>query len=154
MHQAENLIRNADCRSPTRQLQQAIVARIEALLKQAARGCGQCAGCKSGGACTASAPSPQAQSPTQPSPGSAAASASKANNPADHPDPSAKSSGSQEPAAPQRVSSLQSRVWGDLPEHQRPTMQQSPADEFLPQYEDLIEQYFRRLLEGKGAPSP
>jgi hypothetical protein len=55
------------------------------------------------------------------------------------------------PHAPRPDPSLAAQVrlqrWGELPEHARQQMLQLPADEFLPQYEDLIEQYFRRLAE-------
>ncbi len=42
------------------------------------------------------------------------------------------------------------RLWGELPEHARQQMLQSPVEEFPPKYELLIEQYFRKLAEEKG----
>ena len=42
------------------------------------------------------------------------------------------------------------RLWGQLPEHARGQMLQSPVEEFPPKYEVLIEEYFRRLAEEKG----
>ena len=39
------------------------------------------------------------------------------------------------------------RVWGHLPEKMREQMQNSLDDQFLPKYEKLIEQYYRRLAE-------
>jgi hypothetical protein len=38
-------------------------------------------------------------------------------------------------------------VWGQLPERVRQQLLQSSTDEFLPQYRDEIERYFRRLAE-------
>jgi hypothetical protein len=37
--------------------------------------------------------------------------------------------------------------WGHLPPHAREQMLQSHSDEFLPQYELEIEQYYKRLSE-------
>ena len=42
------------------------------------------------------------------------------------------------------------QLWGELPEHARAQMLQSPVEEFPPKYEVLIEEYFRRLAEEKG----
>jgi hypothetical protein len=40
------------------------------------------------------------------------------------------------------------RLWGSLPERQREQMSQLPgAEEFLPKYEVLLEEYFKRLAE-------
>lgn len=44
------------------------------------------------------------------------------------------------------------QVWGHLPERVRAQMQSGMAEEFLPQYEQLIEQYYRRLAEQRGTP--
>ncbi|MBU4399790.1 MAG: hypothetical protein KKE86_10700, partial [Planctomycetes bacterium] len=41
------------------------------------------------------------------------------------------------------------RLWGELPPHAREQMLQSPVEEFPPKYELMIEEYFRRLAEGK-----
>lgn len=42
---------------------------------------------------------------------------------------------------------LKSDIWGHLPERWRQEMAAGPAEEFLPQYRELIESYFRRLAE-------
>ena len=39
------------------------------------------------------------------------------------------------------------RFWGHLPEKIRDQMQSSMSEEFLPKYERLIEDYYRRLAE-------
>jgi len=39
------------------------------------------------------------------------------------------------------------RLWGELPQHAREQMLQSPAEEIPPKYERAIEEYFRRLAE-------
>ena len=44
------------------------------------------------------------------------------------------------------------QVWGELPEKERQQMLQSSVEEFLPKYAELIEQYYRRLAEGRKEP--
>ena len=41
------------------------------------------------------------------------------------------------------------KLWGELPQHQREQMLQLPIEEFLPKYQLMIEEYFRRLAEEK-----
>ena len=48
---------------------------------------------------------------------------------------------------------LLKRVWGLLPEKDREQMRQAAGDEFLPEYESLIIQYFQRLAEEEN-PQP
>jgi hypothetical protein len=45
------------------------------------------------------------------------------------------------------VEALMKDLWGHLPERTREQMMQSYSDEFLPEYELEIEQYYRRLSE-------
>jgi len=42
---------------------------------------------------------------------------------------------------------LMRRLWGHLPEKVREQMLNAPVEQFLPKYEKLIENYFRRLSE-------
>lgn len=44
-------------------------------------------------------------------------------------------------------------AWGNLPEHVREQMLQTAVDEFLPKYELMIEQYFKRLAEERPSDS-
>jgi hypothetical protein len=44
------------------------------------------------------------------------------------------------------------RLWGELPAHARGQMPQSAIEDFPPQYERLIEEYYRRLAEEKREP--
>jgi hypothetical protein len=51
------------------------------------------------------------------------------------------------------VQSAMRRVWGHLPDKVREEMQASLGEQFLPKYERVIEEYYRRLAEetmGKG----
>ena len=41
------------------------------------------------------------------------------------------------------------RVWASLPPQSREALLQLPAEEFLPKYQELIEEYYRRLAETK-----
>ncbi len=50
---------------------------------------------------------------------------------------------------PGRVMAVLKQHWGELPEHAREQMLQGMgAEEFLPKYEVLIEEYYKRLAEG------
>ncbi len=49
----------------------------------------------------------------------------------------------------QQMREVMKQLWGELPPHQREQMLQLPLEEFLPKYELLIEEYFRRLSEEK-----
>jgi hypothetical protein len=56
-------------------------------------------------------------------------------------------SGAADEAAGQGSRELLKDVWGQLPERVRQQLLQSSTDEFLPQYRDEIERYFKRLAE-------
>lgn len=49
------------------------------------------------------------------------------------------------------VKDLLSRIWGHLPDKMRSEMQASLSEQFLPKYERLIEQYYKRLAEERPA---
>jgi len=51
------------------------------------------------------------------------------------------------PVDPEELRHLIRDVWGQLPQRAREQLLQSPPEEFLPKYEILIEQYYRRLAE-------
>jgi hypothetical protein len=38
-------------------------------------------------------------------------------------------------------------LWGELPPNVREQMMQNPTEQFVPQYESMIEEYYRRLSE-------
>jgi len=51
------------------------------------------------------------------------------------------------------VKDLLRRIWGHLPEKLRDEMQASVGEQFLPKYERLIEEYYKRLAEERpGVP--
>jgi len=61
--------------------------------------------------------------------------------------------GSSEQAKTADTKDLLRRIWGHLPDKLREQMQASLSEEFLPKYEQIIEDYYRRLAEeGRGLP--
>jgi hypothetical protein len=51
------------------------------------------------------------------------------------------------------VKDLFLRIWGNLPDKLRDEMQASISEQFLPKYERLIEEYYKRLAEDQpGQP--
>ena len=45
--------------------------------------------------------------------------------------------------------SLMNNLWGELPAGAREQMQQTPMEDFIPKYQDLIEDYYRDLSNEK-----
>jgi DNA primase len=60
--------------------------------------------------------------------------------------------GTAEPVRPdpELLRGLMKDAWGHLPERQREQMRQSAPEKFVPQYELLIERYYRRLAEERS----
>ncbi len=133
-------------------LQQDIVASLDELLEQARKQCqGACQGTKPQSQPSTSkpgAPKPSHQKP-KPKPGKDTAKPSRDSN---------TTPGTSEPRRPDMEEMrdvLHKDVWGMLPERQRQQMLELPVEEFLPKYELLIEDYFRRLAEEPGQkPAP
>jgi len=61
--------------------------------------------------------------------------------------------GTKEQSEPADVKDLLRRIWGHLPEKLRDEMQASVGEQFLPKYERLIEEYYKRLAEERP-PAP
>ena len=153
MREAEGLIAQNDSGSTTRNLQQQIVADLEELIRQARKRCGQCKpggkpGSKPGNKQGQKVKSDAPAGPPRPKSGSGGG---KQPGPTvagkhDTPDPS--------PSPVRRVDVGQMQevikaLWGQLPQRERERMTQSPPEEFLPKYELMIEEYYRRLSEEK-----
>jgi hypothetical protein len=49
----------------------------------------------------------------------------------------------------EEMRSLINNLWGELPSHVREQMLQTPVEDFIPKYQDLIEDYFRDLSNEK-----
>jgi hypothetical protein len=129
MRQVERRMVEHDISSATQQQQAAIVAQLDALLNQAQ----------------------QAQSGGQNKEGSGASQAGiGTGNPV--PGPPRDSSnrierGTKEEAETADVKDTIRRLWGHLPDKLRDEMQASLSEQFLPKYERLIEEYYKRLAE-------
>jgi hypothetical protein len=50
------------------------------------------------------------------------------------------------------VRDLLQRIWGHLPEKRLDEMRNALSDQFLPKYEKLIEEYYKRLAEERSSP--
>jgi hypothetical protein len=127
-----------DTSDDTQQLQQQISEQIQRLIDQAQQqqqkqGKGSPGGGKQG------SPSPSAGGDPTPAEGT------QSTNRIER--------GSKEEIETVDVKDMLRRVWGHLPEKVREQMQNSIDEQFLPQYETLIEQYYRRLAEQqRGRP--
>ncbi len=139
MQQVEALLGQAECGPRTQKLQGQIIAELEELLKETRKRCqGEC-NSPQGGLGGGSQPGGRPKQNPKPGPAQIAKAAAK-------PDPRTKAAGLTRPSPAQRAA-LQSLVWGNLPERERMEMEQKPPEQFLPKYELLIEEYFRRLAE-------
>jgi hypothetical protein len=139
MRQVQELLSRAQTGEPTQQMQQQIVEDLRRLLQQqAAQQPAQ-----------AAAAQPSAGQPMEPS-DAAAASDGQGDGPS-RSDPS-DSSQRVEQSDSERVdmaavADIMQRLWGHLPQRWRAPLLQRGDVRFLPQYELLIEEYFKMLAE-------
>ena len=141
MRQVEGLIARTESGPQTQDLQNLIVSTLDELIKQA-RSCSK--------KCSPSEPGAKVASRRQVRQPNKKPTAGRG-KPSDKPvtDPVTKP-GKAEPRRPtvEEMRELVKSVWGELPEAEREQMLQWMGEgEFLPKYELLIEQYFRRLAE-------
>jgi hypothetical protein len=132
MRQVQQKIAASDTSDPTQALQRKIHDDLAALIEQAKK---QCAACNKPG-------SGQGQL------------AGTGGNPA--PAPPRESTNRIEPGTKETVEtdSVQDflrRFWGHLPDKVREQMQASMSEQYLPKYERLIEDYYKRLAEDTPA---
>jgi hypothetical protein len=149
MREAEALIAKARSGPPTQQVQKQIVADLDKLIQEARKSCGKCAGATAQPQNTAST-GPVKQPSKQP--GSAGSPGKPNAKPATE---SNAKPGHAEPKRPdvEAARGMVRDLWGMLPEHDREMMVQLPLEEFLPKYEPLIIEYFRRLSEEQAKKS-
>jgi hypothetical protein len=146
MREAEGRLAGRDVGPVTQDVQRQIVDDLDKLIEEARKKAGQC---RSGS--SASQPIAGRNPQSQPTAPAGQPSGPQSNNPAA--DSSPRPRENEDP--PERIDTEQVRaiikeLWGELPEQQREQMIESPPEEFLPKYELLIEEYFRRLSEEKG----
>jgi hypothetical protein len=144
MREAQQHIARSDAGPGTQQLQRQIVDNLDRLIRQARKCSGQCRPGES-------QPQPSVRSS---SPGTPSGKPGTPNNPNNKP-PANSSSRPRASAAARKpdvaaMRAIMKRLWGMLPEREREQMLQSPVEEFPPDYELQIEDYFRRLSEEEG----
>ncbi len=147
MRDVERRIGKNDCGQDTQQTQQLIVDQLDRLIEQAKKSC--CGGGKPGqkqckGGTSDRKKVAQAKKPSK---SKSAGKGSKSGE-------SSGNAGVEDPAPASRtdmeqMQALIKRLWGELPERDRERMEQYPVEQFLPEYERLIEEYYKRLSEEK-----
>jgi hypothetical protein len=139
MREVEGRIAQSDSGLTTQRLQQQIVADLDELIRQARKRCQQ--GKPSG------APSQQSSSGGQPKQGTGGT------KPSEKPVSASTQrtdNGERRKLDRQQMQALVQELWKvALPPQQREQLQQWSFDEFLPQYELLIEEYYRHLSQEK-----
>jgi hypothetical protein len=148
MREAQQRIARSDSGPDTQQLQRQIVADLDRLIQRARQSAGQCSSdaSQSQSSSRSASPGPSRDKPGQPGGQPPTSKPPTGTSP--------RSTNAQGPrkADPARTQALMKRLWGSLPERQRERMLQSPPEEFPPDYELLIEDYFRRLSEEGRQP--
>lgn len=147
MRDVERRIEKTDSGPATQKTQQQIIDQLERLIEQAQKSC--CGDGKpgqkqsQGGTCERKTIA-QSKKPSN----------SKSTGKGSSPGQSSGSAAVKEPAPPrttdmQQMQALIKRLWGELPQRDREQMLQYPVEQFLPEYEQMIEEYYKRLSEPK-----
>jgi hypothetical protein len=142
MLQVRQRMAKSDAGPATLNLQKQIVADLDLLINQAKKSAGQCSS-------SSSNPRQSAQNPTgsHPKPGTKAGQ-KPGNKPAAAGSPRSPDGQSHKPDM-EEMRAMMNNLWGELPSHVREQMLQTPVEEFIPKYQDLIEDYFRDLSNEK-----
>ncbi len=138
MRAAEGLIAQRDTSERTQRLHKEIVADLDVLIEQLKKQCssGQCAG---GG---------EKKPKGKPGSGSKAGTGENQGNNRAAKDSTPRIGRSGDSRADlDRMKAMLNEVWGHLPAKVRDQLQSSAPEEFLPKYEKLIEEYYKRLAE-------
>lgn len=134
MRLVEQRIAQEDTSTETRDMQKRIVADLALLIEQMKQQCSNCKKSKpGGGAAKAGAGEGAKQASSRPA--------------GDSEDRVGKSEA--ETARLEETKKMLDEVWGHLPPRLREQLQNSDGIRFLPKYERLIEQFYRRLSEEK-----
>jgi len=143
MRTVEELISRRDTSEKTQRMQQQIVDDIQRLIEEMKKKC-------AGGQCNNSSPSSSSQNND---PKSASKAGSGENRGGSKPARESElrvGRSDENDARLAQVMDMLKQVWGHLPARVREQMQSGMAEEFLPKYERLIEQYYQRLAEERG----
>lgn len=136
MKQVEQLIQKRDTSAGTQDMQKQIAADLESLIQQMQ---------KSQGGKSKSSGKPGSNQQNADQSGAAAASKPTPRPASDSTQRLDKNNASTDETA--RLRRMVKEVWGHLPVRIREQMQNVSEEQFLPQYEKLIEEYYRRLAE-------
>ena len=159
MRQAETLIRDEAKAKPAVPVQKEVVTRLEELIAQMEKQC-------QGGNCNKpqSDKEKQASKRSQPKPGEGQCdkpgegqkpgqASKKLAQKANQSGTSGANAGVAE-VDPSQQQELLKAAWGHLPERMRERMMQGSDSEFLPEYRDELQQYYRRLAERSSQETP
>jgi hypothetical protein len=143
MLDVQSRIAEADAGEGVQGEQKKILADLDKLIEQAKKSCN----------CSGSCSNPKQGSTRTPSNSAAKKSGAKpGNKPSNKP---AQQSSQRPPDRkavkpdPVEMRNMIKDLWGELPQNIRQQMMQNPTEQFVPQYESMIEEYYRRLSEGK-----
>lgn len=150
MRSAERAMRQPDQTKNVARLHDEILTDLDRLIQQLDQ---QCQACQ-GSACASPSPGqktgqrgqPKPAAGKQPSGQKPGSEPSQGKGPAQQSTDLAGKGGASLPS-PAEMESLLKDAWGNLPVREREQMLQSPPTRFLPKYQLLIEQYFKRLAE-------
>ncbi len=137
MRKVETLIEKRDTSARTQEVQKRILTDLDQLLQQTKQ---QCQGGQPKPA-PSSAPKPASGTPTANQPAEGDTSGKPARDSTDR----LAKAGKTDVEDQQDLDELVKQVWGHLPEKVRGQMQNVSAENFLPKYEKLIEEYYKRL---------
>lgn len=123
--------------------QQEVISELDKMIAELSKQCQSC----NGGQCNKPPQPGDGNKPGQPKPGSKSGSATtRGKAPARDSNDRLDRTAAQ-PVDKGDVVDVVKHLWGQLPERSRTQMLQTFSDEFLPKYEQDIEQYYRRLSE-------
>lgn len=146
MDESQQLIERLDTTGTTGKVQRQVIADLDELIRQAEK---QCQNCQGGGK-----PKPGEKQQSQRSKPKPSAKKTAGKKPGDKPSQQAAQQSSVRLGAaegevdPKQFSAeAMKKVWGTLPQRLREQMLESSTDQFLPEYREEIEQYFKKLAE-------
>jgi hypothetical protein len=143
MMDVQTRIADADGGEKVQDDEKRIVADLDKLIEQAKKSCCKCSGsCSKPGQASSRTSNPSGKKP--------------GSKPGSKPSTKPAQQSSQRPAEkktvkadPEEMKNLIKDLWGELPPNVREQMMQNPTEQFVPQYESMIEEYYRRLSEEK-----
>jgi hypothetical protein len=143
MLEVHERVRQSDAGPATLNLQKQIVADLDRLIDEARKSAGQCN--SSASAQQQSSSSKPSSSPPKPGAG---ASHKAGNKPAAGAGQRKEGEQRRKPDMDE-MRTIMKDLWGELPPQVREQMLQAPVEQFVPKYEQLIEDYFRDLSDQK-----